>query len=228
MTETKILLDYEEGIYYVCLMCGAIARTRQALKIHSMHYHTDPPEIIPLDQASYWADREKEKMRELERQGKYSRDWIVEDDPNLHDELAKANIIDSGIEYNEMVTPEILARAIKNSFASVGMEMDYNDALQIAEYLLNFFGYDDAIIENYFETDDRQILYQLEDFGLVRFETSEYSVLKEIFSTDKWKTIRVALNYSKILEMANKAEQIAIEENAEKIYEKLPEEVWIR
>jgi len=51
--------------------------------------------------------------------------------------------------------------------------------------------------------------------------------LKEIFSSDKWKTIRVALNYSKILEMANKR-QIAIEEDAEKIYEKLPEEVWIR
>jgi hypothetical protein len=126
-----------------------------------------------------------------------------------------------------LITNDVFAKAIKNSFASAGIEMDYNDALQIAKHLLNFFGYDDAIIENYFEDDDRQILYQLEDFGLVRFETSEYSVLKEIFSSDKWKTIRVALNYSKILEMANKG-QIAIEEDAEKIYEKLPVEVWIR
>jgi hypothetical protein len=38
----------------------------------------------------------------------------------------------------------------------------------------------------------------------------------------------VALNYSKILEMANKVEQIAIEKDAERIYEKLPEEIWIR
>jgi len=105
--------------------------------------------------------------------------------------------------------------------------MDYNDALQIAECLLNFFGYDDTIIENYFEPYDRQILYQLEDFELVRFGTSEYSVMKEIFSSDKWKTFRVALNYSKILEMANKR-QIAIEEDAEKMHEKLPEEVWIK
>jgi len=37
----------------------------------------------------------------------------------------------------------------------------------------------------------------------------------------------VVLNYSKILEMANKG-QIAIEEDAEKIYEKSPKELWIR
>ena len=226
MTETKILLDYEEGIYYVCLMCGAIARTRQALRIHSMHYHTNIPKMIPLNKAIYWADREIEKMRELEKQGKYNRNWIVEDDPNLHDELAKANIIDSGIEYNEMVTPEIFAKAIKNSFASAGMEMDYNDALQIAEYLLSFFGYDDAIIENYFEDDDRQILYQLEEFELIRFEKIEHPIIREIFSK-QWVTSNVVLNYSKIFEMANKG-QIAIEENAENIYEKLPEEAWIR
>jgi len=226
MTETKILLDYEEGIYYVCLMCGAIARTRQALKIHSMHYHTNIPKMIPLNKAIYWADREIEKMRELEKQGKYNRNWIVEDDPNLRDELIRANIIDSGIEYNEMVTPEIFAKAIKNSFASAGMEMDYNDALQIAEYLLSFFGYDDAIIENYFEDDDRQILYQLEEFELIRFEKIEHPIIREIFSK-QWVTSNVVLNYSKIFEMANKG-QIAIEENAENIYEKLPEEAWIR
>ncbi|MGC9124369.1 MAG: hypothetical protein ACP5IB_09950, partial [Thermoplasmata archaeon] len=61
MTETKILLDYDEDSFYVCIMCGANARTREALRIHSRHYHTDPPEIIPLDQASYWVDREREK-----------------------------------------------------------------------------------------------------------------------------------------------------------------------
>jgi|GEM_PF-1265079 len=228
MTETKILLDYEEGIYYVCLMCGAIARTRQALKIHSMHYHTNIPKMIPLNKATYWADREIERMRELEKQGKYNRNWIVEDDPNLRDELIKANIImDAETEKNEMVTPEIFAKAIKNSFASAGMEMDFNDALQIAEHLLNFFGYDDVIIENYFEDDDRQILYHLEEFELVRFETSEHLVMREIFQKQKWVTSNVVLNYSKILEMANKG-QIVIEKNAENIYEKLPEEAWVR
>jgi len=123
-------------------------------------------------------------MKILERQGKYDPKRIVEDDPTVIIRMQKSiEIVSENQNENEdLVIPnDVFARAIKNSFALAGMEMDYNDALQIAEHLLNFFGYDDAIIENYFENDDRQILYQLEDFELVIFETSEYSVLKEIF-----------------------------------------------
>jgi len=169
-------------------------------------------------------------MKILERQGKYDPKRIVEDDPKVIIEMQKSiEIVSENQNENEdlLISNDVYARAIKNSFASTGMEMNYSDSLQIAKHLLNFFGYDNVIIENYFETDDRQILYQLEDFELVIFETSEYSVLKEIFSSVKWKTIREALNYSKILEMANKG-QIAIEEDAEKIYEKSPKEVCIR
>ncbi|MFP3257770.1 MAG: DUF6015 family protein [Candidatus Nanopusillus acidilobi] len=220
----------EDDIYFVCIFCGAKARTREGLKVHTRIYHGQH-EFISLNEIIPYVDKQIEKMKMLERQGKYDPKRIVEDDPAVIIEMQKSvEIVSENQNENEdlLITNDVFAKAIKNSFASAGMEMDYNDALQIAEHLLNFFGYDDAIIENYFETDDRQILYQLEDFGLVRFETSEYSVLKEIFSSDKWKTIRVALNYSKILEMANKVEQIAIEKDAEKIYEKLPEEVWIR
>jgi hypothetical protein len=219
----------EDDVYFVCIFCGARARTREGLKVHTRIYHGQH-EYISLDEIIPYVDKQIEKMKILERQGKYDPRRIVEDDPAVIIEMQK--IVEIVSEYqneNEdlLITNDVFAKAIKNSFASVGMEIDYDDALQIAEHLLNFFGYDDTIIENYFETDDRQILYQLEDFGLIKFEISEYSVLREIFSTDKWKTIKVILNYSKILEMANK-EQIAIEGNAEKIYEKLPEEVWIR
>jgi len=220
----------EDDIYFVCIFCGAKARTREGLKIHTRIYHGQH-EYIPLNEIIRYVDKQIEKMKILEGQGKYDQKRIVEDDPAVIAEMQKSvEIVPENQNKNEdlLITSDVFAKAIKNSFASVGMDMDYNDALQIAEHLLNFFGYDDAIIENYFENDDRQILYQLEEFGLVRFETSEHSLLKEIFSSDKWKTIREVLNYSKILEMANKAEQIAIEENAENIYEKLPEEVWIR
>ena len=220
----------EDDIYFVCIFCGARAKTKEGLKTHTKIYHGQH-EYIPLNEIIQYVDKQIEKMKELERQGKYDPKRIVEDDPAVIAEMQKSvEIVPENQNENEdlLITNDVFAKAIKNSFASAGMDMDYNDALQIAEHLLNFFGYDDAIIDNYFENDDRQILYQLEEFGLVRFETSEHSLLKEIFSSDKWKTIREVLNYSKILEMANKAEQIAIEENAENIYEKLPEEVWIR
>jgi len=225
MTETKILLDYEEDVYYVCLMCGAIARTRQALRIHSMHYHTDPPEIIPLDQASYWADKEREKMRELEKQGKYSRNWIVEDDPNLHDELVRANIImDAGIENNEIVTPEILAGVMVNALKLRGYNMNYSDALETAEHILNFFGFENQIIENVLENDDREILYFLEDLDIIEFRVS--TLYK--FDGKEWNVSTVHLKKNKISELANQEIEPSSEIEISKIYEKLPEEAWIR
>jgi hypothetical protein len=226
MTETKILLDYEEDVYYVCLMCGAIARTRQALKIHSMHYHTDPPEIIPLDQASYWADREKEKMRELEKQGKYNRNWIVENDPNLHDELVRANIIIDkfSIDNNEMITPDILAKALVNALRLRNYSMDYNDALEISEHILNFFGFEEQIIENVFENDDREILYFLEDLDIIEFRVSTLYT----FDGKEWNVSTVHLMKNKISELANQEIEPSSENEISEIYEKLPEEVWIR
>jgi len=220
----------ENDVYFVCIFCGAKARTREGLKVHTRIYHGQH-EYISLNEIIPYVDKQIEKMKMLERQGKYDPKRIVEDDPAVITEMQKSvEIVSENQNENEdlLITNDVFAKAIKNSFASAGMDMDFNDALQIAEHLLNFFGYDDAIIENYFEDDDRQILYQLEEFGLVRFETSEHSIIREIFPKQIWLTSNVILNYSKILEMTNKSEQIAIEENAEKIYEKLPEEAWIR
>jgi hypothetical protein len=228
MTETKILLDYEEDVYYVCIMCGANARTRQALRIHSMHYHTDPPEIIPLNQASYWVDREREKMRELERQGKYSRDWIVEDDPNLHDELVRANIImDAGIESNEIVTPEILAGAMVNALKLRGYNMNYSDALKTAEHILNFFGFEDQILENVLENDDREVLYFLEVLDLADFKKDSVNVNRSILSLETWNISKVQLKKKKIFELFT--QEIEHSKEVEVlVYEKLPEEAWVR
>ena len=219
----------ENDVYFICIFCGAKARTREGLKVHTRIYHGQH-EYISLDEIISYVDKQIKKMKILERHGKYDPKRIVEDDPAVIIEMQKSvEIVSENQNENEdlLITNDAFARAIKNSFASAGMDMDFNDALQIAEHLLNFFGYDDAIIENYFENDDRQILYQLEDFGLVMFENSEHLVMREIFQKQKWVTSNVVLNYSKILEMANKG-QIVIEKNAENIYEKLPEEAWVR
>ncbi len=227
MTKTKILLDYEDDCYWVCIMCGANARTKQALRIHSRHYHTDPPQIIPLDQASYWVDREREKMRTLESQGKYNRDWIVEEDPNLHDELVKANIIMDEyeeVENNQILTPEILAKAIVNALKLRDYSMDYNNALEISEHILNFFGFEEQIIENVLENDDREILYFLENLGLVEFRVSTLTT----YEGKEWNVSTVHLKDKKIFEFANKEIEAPREIEISEIYEKLPEEAWVR
>jgi hypothetical protein len=229
MTETKILLDYDEDSFYVCIMCGANARTREALRIHSRHYHTDPPEIIPLDQASYWVDREREKMRKLEEQGKYNRDWIVEEDPNLHDELVRANIImdEPTIEGGEIVTPDILAGAMVNALKLRGYNMNYNDALKTAEHILNFFGFEDQILENVLENDDREVLYFLEDLDLLDFKKDSVNVNRSILSLETWNISTVQLKKKKIFELST--QEIEHPREVESlIYEKLPEEAWAK
>jgi len=226
-TKTKILMDYEDDCYWVCIMCGAKARTKQALRIHSRHYHTDPPQIIPLDQASYWVDREREKMEKLEEQGKYNRDWIVEEDPNLHDELVKANIIMDEyeeVENNQILTPEILAKAIVNALKLRDYSMDYNNALEISEHILNFFGFEEQIIENVLENDDREILYFLENLGLVGFRVSTLTT----YEGKEWNVSTVHLKDKKIFEFANKEIDAPREIEISEIYEKLPEEAWVR
>jgi len=164
----------EDDVYFVCIFCGAKAKTREGLKVHTRLYQGQH-EYISLNEIIPYVDKQIEKIKMLERQGKYDPKRIVEDDPAVIIEMQKnIEIVSENQNENEdlLITNDVFAKAIKNSFASVGMEMDYNDALQIAEYLPNFFGYDDTIIENYFEPDDRQILYQLEDFELVRFKTA--------------------------------------------------------
>ncbi len=226
----KILLDYDEDSYYVCIFCKANARTKQALRMHSLYYHTDPPKIITLDKISYYVDREREKMKDMERQGKYNKNWIVEDDPNLHDELVKANIIkdEFEIESNQIITPNIFARAIITALKLRDYLMNYNDALEIAGNILNFFGFEDEIIENVLDRDDREVLYFLEDLDFVEFRINSETVIKEILTKTVWEICTVQLKRKRIIELANQEMEKSKEIEVSKIYEKLPKEAWIR
>jgi len=215
----------EDDIYFVCIFCGAKARTREGLKIHTRIYHGQH-EYIPLNEIIRYVDKQIEKMKILEGQGKYRRDWIVEDDPNLHDELVRANIIiDKFSIYNkEMITVDILSKALVNALRLRNYSMDYNDALEIAEHILNFFGFEEQIIENVLENDDREILYFLEDLGIIEFRVSTLHT----FEGKEWNVSTVHLKKNKISELANQEIEPSSEIEISEIYEKLPEEVWIR
>jgi hypothetical protein len=70
---------------------------------------------------------------------------------------------------------DILALAIKNSIDREGLKD--SDAQEMAMHVLNFFGYEDVMIDNILETDDRDAFYMLEDAGILstkREETTLY------------------------------------------------------
>ena len=68
-----------------------------------------------------------------------------------------------------------LANAIQKSFLSRRGEgkMDMKVAFEMADHVLNFFGYGERIIDNMLRTDDRDIFYMLEDLGILKTEREE-------------------------------------------------------
>jgi len=73
--------------------------------------------------------------------------------------------------------------------------MDEDKARGIAEHIMNFFGFEDRVIDNYFENDDRSILYFLQDKGIVT-STSEEVYLGR--GKKAWRIFYWILNEKKI------------------------------
>ncbi|MGC9124410.1 MAG: DUF6015 family protein, partial [Thermoplasmata archaeon] len=105
-----------------------------------------------------------------------------------------------------------------------GYNMNYNDALKIGEHILNFFGFEDQIIENGLENDDREILYFLENLDLVEFKVSTLNT----YEGKEWNVSTVHLKDKKIFEFANRGIEASKEIEISEIYEKLPEEAWAK
>ncbi len=64
-----------------------------------------------------------------------------------------------------------LAKAIRRSVGHEGMRPE--DARSIAAHVLNFFGFNERIIDNVLGPDDRDTFYMLEDTGILETERDE-------------------------------------------------------
>ena len=131
-------------------------------------------------------------------------------------------------EYNpeEVVTIDVLAKAIANGISRPRMRMSIEEAKLTAEHVLNFFGFYNRIIDNVLEPEDRDTFYMLEDLGILTTEREETT----LHDGREWRIHYWILNYKRIKELANKPpeEHIVAEEveDASVVYEELPEEVW--
>jgi len=92
---------------------------------------------------------------------------------------------------DDVITVEMLTKAIMNS----NKDIDEKEAMDIAEHVMNFFGYEDRIIDNYLDNDDRSVLYFLQDMGIVT-SNSEEVYLRNGRKT--WRIFYWVLNIKKI------------------------------
>lgn len=120
----------------------------------------------------------------------------------------------------EVITLQDLQKALSYKLDKKGMSRE--NINKLAEYLMNFFGYDDYVSDNKLNAKDRDVFYMLEEEGLLRTLRDEVTIQKgKVWRIHYW-----VLRKNEILKLA-KLEPVEEEEEEEyKIYDDLSEEVW--
>ena len=131
-----------------------------------------------------------------------------------------------------IVTLDDLSKAIANR---VGVDVE--EARRDAGFVLDIFGFDDRVIDNVLDPEDRQLFYILEEEGMLATEREETT----LYDGREWRTHYWQLKKSVILKYAsekkkpqmktvmleNKQPIPVIEDNSDDIYDQLEDDVWI-
>ena len=124
-----------------------------------------------------------------------------------------------------MITVDDLTVAIENSIDSE-MKLEHEEAFDLAQHVLNFFGYSNRIIDNVLEPEDRDAFYMLEDSGVLTTEREEIT----LYDGREWRIHYWLFRNDRIEELIKNERPVAEEEVEEEvdIYKNLPREAWFR
>lgn len=125
-----------------------------------------------------------------------------------------------------VITYDILRKALGKILKRRGMDEEEINGL--AMYLLSFFGFSDAIIDNILDTDDRDVFYMLEEEGILTTSREEsYTVRGKIWRIHYW-----IMRKREILELAKDApageSEKAKERGEFEVYDEVDPRVWAR
>ena len=76
----------------------------------------------------------------------------------------------------DIVTYEVLYEVLKKLPLTRGMKNE--EIKNLAHYIVNFFGYNDRVVDNILAPDDRHIFIMLEEAGILKTYEEELTVLK--------------------------------------------------
>lgn len=127
-----------------------------------------------------------------------------------------------------VVSRDDLAHAIRSSFVRKrnDSQMDGSVALEMADHVLNFFGFGERIIDNMLRTDDRDIFYMLEDLGILKTEREETT----LYDGREWRINYWTMkkNYIESLVLKRNDDVQSAEVLSDDPYKDLPEDNWKR
>ena len=120
----------------------------------------------------------------------------------------------------EVVTLVDLQKALSYKLDKKGMSRE--NINKLAEYLMNFFGFDDYVSDNKLNPKDRDVFYMLEEEGLLRTLRDEVTIQKgKVWRIHYW-----VLKKNEILKLAKLKPIQEEKEDNYKIYEDLSEDIW--
>jgi hypothetical protein len=121
------------------------------------------------------------------------------------------------------LTLEELTTAIRNGIDKEGMPDE--QAKEMAQHILNFFGYSERIIDNILEPEDRDAFYMLEDTGILTTEREETT----LYDGREWRIHYWLFRKERINELIDgKAAESDATGAHVSVYDELGEEAWQR
>lgn len=117
-----------------------------------------------------------------------------------------------------------LSIAISKGLSLQQRRMSQEESLEAAEHLINFFGYNDRVIDNMLEPEDRDAFYTMEDIGVLQTEREETT----LYDGREWRIHYWILNVNKIIELSKmRVVETSREIDTEsQIYDEIPDEYW--
>ncbi len=118
----------------------------------------------------------------------------------------------------EIITVKDLSQAIQER---IGLPVE--EANRDSEFVMDIFGFNDRIIDNVLEPEDRQLFYILEEEDLLTTEREETT----LYDGREWRTHYWLFRKDKVVGAADDHRSKAAEKESEyAVYNDLPEDVW--
>jgi len=104
--------------------------------------------------------------------------------------------------------------------------IDEEDAMRDANFVMDIFGFDDRVIDNVLEPEDRQLFYILEEEGMLTTEREETT----LYDGREWRTHYWLFKRKAVFEMSEEEREVRRRKKAQPteatVYAQIPEEAW--
>ena len=122
-----------------------------------------------------------------------------------------------------MITVDDLTIAIENSIDS-DMKLEHEEAFDLAQHVLNFFGYSNRIIDNVLEPEDRDTFYMLEDATILTTEREETT----LYDGREWRIHYWLFRKDRIRQLMSDVDDTKTSDSEDSFYKELGDDIWDR